>query len=52
MAVSILAQFTRAQGLLPRGLRVFAFACEGLTTNKQARGTNLLQSIMDGQLAE
>lgn len=51
-AVSILAQLTRAQGLLPRGLKVCAFACEELTINTQAMCTNLLQSIMDEQFAE
>lgn len=39
-AVSILEQLARAQGLLPRGLTVFAFACEGLTINKPAMCTN------------
>lgn len=51
-AISILAQLTRAQGLLPRGLKVCAFACEELTKNKQAMCTNLLQSIIDEHLAE
>lgn len=42
LALSVLAQLPRAQGLLPRGCKVWALACEELTLNKQATSTDLL----------